>query len=67
MHSRLKLIFNVTLIVGVQLIALGIVGTVSELTASSHTQYHASTAINQAYQPPTTIGSPSSSLGSGTR
>ncbi len=67
MYIRLKLIFNVTLVVGVQLIALGIVGTVTGLAVSSNSQSHFSTAINQGYQPPSTIGSPISSLGSGTR
>lgn len=66
MHTRLKLIFNITLVVGVQLIILGIVG-MTGLAASSHSQSHFISAINQSYQPPSTIGSPSSSVGSGTR
>lgn len=66
MHTELKLILNITFVVGVQLITLGIIG-ITGLAASSHSQYYFSIAINQSYQPPSTIGSPSSSVGSGTR
>lgn len=65
MYTGLKLIFNVTLVVGMQLIALGIFGITPSVIYDS--QIHLSTAINQVYQPPSTIGSPTSSLGSGTR
>lgn len=65
MYTRLKLIFNVTLVVGMQLIVLGIVGITPSVICNS--QIHLSTTINQVYQPPSTIGSPISSLGSGTR
>lgn len=65
MYTRLKLIFNITLVVVVQLTNLGIVGIIPSAIYDS--QIHLNTAINQAYQPPTSIGSPTSSLGSGTR
>ena len=65
MYTRLKLIFNITLVVVVQLTNLGIVGIIPSAICDS--QIYLSTAINQAYQPPTSIGSPISSLGSGTR
>ncbi len=35
------------------------------LVTFSHSHLYSSAAINQAYQPPNTIGSPKSSLGSG--
>lgn len=63
----LKLISKLTLIVGIPLIALFIASRVASLGTFSHNHFYSSTSINQVYQPPSTIGAPSSSLGSGTR
>lgn len=65
MYTRLKLIF-ITL-VGVPLIALCIAGRVTPLASFSHSSFQFDTGIEQGYQPPSTIGAPSRSLGSGTR
>ena len=64
---NLKIISKLTLVIGVPLIALFIAGRVAPLASFSHNYFHSSTSINQVYQPPSTIGAPSSSLGSGTR
>lgn len=65
MHNRLKIIF-ITL-VGVPLIALCIAGRVTPLASFSHSSFQFDTAIEQGYQPPSTIGTPTRSVGSGTR
>lgn len=65
--SKLKRIFNLTLIVGVQLIALWVpVGDMQQVNFSDN-HFGTQLQINQSYQPPSTIGSPVSNLGSGTR
>lgn len=67
MPTRSKLIANVTLAIGAQLIALWIAATVTPLVTCSGSHFHSSSAISQGYHPPNTIGSPSISVGSGTR
>ncbi len=67
MSTHSHFITHVKLVIGVQIITLWIAASVAPLVTFSHSHLHSSAAINQAYQPPNTIGSPKSSLASGTR
>ncbi len=67
MSSHSNFITHVKLVIRVQIITLWIAAGVAPLVTFSHSHLYSSAAINQAYQPPNTIGSPKSSLGSGTR
>ena len=66
MPTRVKIFSFLSLVIGAQLVILGIAGGVRSLAIlDSHSQL--SVKSEQAYQPPSTIGSPRSSVGSGTR
>lgn len=66
MPTRVKIFYYLSLVIGAQLIILGIAGGVRSL-AISHSNSQLSVKSEQGYQPPSTIGSPKSSVGSGTR
>ena len=66
MPTRVKIFSFLSLVIGAQVIMLETSGSVRS-TAISHSHSQLSVKSEQGYQPPITIGSPKSSVGSGTR